>query len=154
VKVERPAVFELVINRRSATAMDLIVPTQLMVRADRVIDWTVRLGVRTHRSSERLRHTASSAAYAPGEEQRQPCSAASQPQAGPQAQAAAAAFSVGETSVAAQPHWQPMPGQSVHWQAGLENWFMKAPLEVGLRTRRVREANSAEPSGGGIERNG
>ena len=36
--VELPTVFELVINRRSATAMDLIVPTQLMVRADRVID--------------------------------------------------------------------------------------------------------------------
>jgi len=36
--IELPTVFELVINRRSATAMNLVVPQQLMVRADRVID--------------------------------------------------------------------------------------------------------------------
>jgi putative ABC transport system substrate-binding protein len=36
--IELPTVFELVINRRTATAMDLIVSQQLMVRADRVID--------------------------------------------------------------------------------------------------------------------
>ena len=36
--IELPTVLELVINRRSATAMDLAVPAQLMVRADRVID--------------------------------------------------------------------------------------------------------------------
>ena len=36
--IELPTVFELVINRRSANAMDLVVPAQLMVLADRVID--------------------------------------------------------------------------------------------------------------------
>ena len=36
--VELPTVFELVINRRSARAMNLVVPGQLMVLADRVID--------------------------------------------------------------------------------------------------------------------
>jgi putative ABC transport system substrate-binding protein len=36
--IELPTVFELVINRRSAKAMDLVVPAQLMVLADRVID--------------------------------------------------------------------------------------------------------------------
>jgi putative ABC transport system substrate-binding protein len=35
--IELPTVFELVINRRSASAMDLVVPQQLLVRADRVI---------------------------------------------------------------------------------------------------------------------
>lgn len=35
--VELPTVFELVINRRSAQAMNLVVPPQLMVLADRVI---------------------------------------------------------------------------------------------------------------------
>jgi len=36
--VELPTVFELVINRRSANAMNLVVPNQLVVLADRVID--------------------------------------------------------------------------------------------------------------------
>jgi hypothetical protein len=36
--VELPTVFELVINRRSANAMNLVVPSQLLVLADRVID--------------------------------------------------------------------------------------------------------------------
>jgi putative ABC transport system substrate-binding protein len=36
--IELPTIFELVINRRSATAMDLTVPQELLVRADRLID--------------------------------------------------------------------------------------------------------------------
>ena len=36
--VELPKVIELVINRRSASAMNLVVPNQLLVLADRVID--------------------------------------------------------------------------------------------------------------------
>lgn len=36
--IELPTVFELVINRRSANAMNLVVPSQLLVLADRVID--------------------------------------------------------------------------------------------------------------------
>ena len=36
--IELPTVFELVINRRTASAMGLVVPQQLMVRADRMID--------------------------------------------------------------------------------------------------------------------
>jgi putative ABC transport system substrate-binding protein len=36
--IELPTVFELVINRRSARAMGLVVPHELMVRADRVTD--------------------------------------------------------------------------------------------------------------------
>ena len=35
---ELPTVFELVINRRSAKAMDLVVPSQLALLADRLID--------------------------------------------------------------------------------------------------------------------
>jgi putative ABC transport system substrate-binding protein len=36
--VELPTVFELVVNRRSAKAMGLVVPSQLALLADRVID--------------------------------------------------------------------------------------------------------------------
>jgi putative ABC transport system substrate-binding protein len=36
--IELPSVVEMVVNRRTAAAMGLVVPTALLVRADRVID--------------------------------------------------------------------------------------------------------------------
>jgi hypothetical protein len=61
----------------------------------------------------------------------QPCSAASQPQAGPQRQAAGAAIVA--PARAWQPQVQPAPGQSTQVQAvvrgACSSWFMRLPFD-------------------------
>ncbi len=57
--------------------------------------------------------------------QRQPCSAASQPQREAQAHAGAAASVVDEVESAWQPQRQLEPGQSTHWHEKVDGKFMK-----------------------------
>lgn len=78
-----------------------------------------------------------------GELQRQPCSAASQPQLQAQAHAWVATSGVDGVELAWQPQRQLEPGQSTHWHV-VDRKFMKISWEVEGRTRRIRGANSGQ----------
>jgi len=74
--------------------------------------------------------------------QTQPCSAPSQPQAGPQSQCGGRAISYATDVPVWQPHGQPVPGQWAQLQSAFIGWFMEISL---LNNRLLRRTGLSDP---------